>query len=199
MNAMTHFRRHTRKKLTAQGLLEFALILPILLLLMFGIIDLGWMAFNFSQLYNATRESARFGSVPGFPPVGGQFQYLDCAGIRNRLVKQAGFSGIQANWTQIKLYYDDGRPTDGSAVVASGTNAAEVVGTCDGAFAQNSAYRPEGAVANAPRNVANGDRITVVVDVWVPFLTPFIKSLAPQGVWMSFTVARSVFPGGLAA
>src|SRR5439155_17951438 len=99
MNLKTRLQGNTRRKSKAQGLLEFALILPILLMVLFGIIDMGWIAFNFSQVYNATREATRYGSVPGFPPTGGQYQYLDCAAIRNRLVAQAGFSGIKPIWT----------------------------------------------------------------------------------------------------
>ena len=55
-----------RSKSKAQGMVEFALITPILLLLLFGVIDFGWMVFNYSQLYNALREGVRYGSVPGF-------------------------------------------------------------------------------------------------------------------------------------
>jgi Flp pilus assembly protein TadG len=42
---------------------EFALVLPILLLLVFGIIDFGYMSYNRNQLTNAAREGARNGSL----------------------------------------------------------------------------------------------------------------------------------------
>src|SRR5436190_1943649 len=91
---MTQLQTRSPKKATAQGLLEFALILPMLLLVLFGIIDMGWMVFNFSQLYNGLREGVRYGSVPGLNTV---LQYEDCTGIRDMIIKQAGFSGIQAS------------------------------------------------------------------------------------------------------
>jgi TadE-like protein len=196
MSLKTRLNGDTRRKSKAQGLLEFALILPILLMVIFAIIDLGWIAFNFSQLYNAAREATRYGSVPGFPPAGGQYQYLDCPAIRNRLVTQAGFSGIKANWTDIHIYYDDGRPASGS-VAASGANPAEVVGTCDSAFAQNASYVPQSPSQPHPRNVKNGDRIVIAVDAHVPLLTPFFKAMIQGGVAISFTSARSVFPDGI--
>ncbi len=195
-------RSATQRKRNGQGLLEFALVLPILLMLIFGIIDLGWMAFNFSQLYNGTREGARFGSVPGFNLTP---QYVDCAGIKNTIIRLAGFSGIKAG--DIRVYYDDGRPISTDTLPASGPYPAVVVGTCDSAFAYNTAYTEEGS--GTPRNrgahpltgqkVYNGDRVVIEVNVNVQFLTPFFKSMVPSGLNMKFRTARSVFPGGLAA
>ncbi len=43
-----------------QAMVEFALILPILILLLCGIIDFGWIFGNQVVLSNATRESARY-------------------------------------------------------------------------------------------------------------------------------------------
>jgi Flp pilus assembly protein TadG len=47
----------------AQSLLEFALILPMLLLLVTGFLDLGRAFFFYSSLTNASREGARSGLV----------------------------------------------------------------------------------------------------------------------------------------
>ena len=48
-----------RKNEKGQGLVEFALILPILLLLLVAIVDFGWMIFVKTNLNNAAREGAR--------------------------------------------------------------------------------------------------------------------------------------------
>jgi len=96
-------RDRSRKKPNAQGLVEFALIAPILLLVLFGIIDFGWMVFNFSQLDNGMRESARYGSVIG---LGGTNQMKDCAGIYNKLVQLAGYARI--NQTKVHIWFDYG-------------------------------------------------------------------------------------------
>ncbi len=46
-----------------QELVEFAMTLPILAVLIFGIIDLGRAAYYFSAVQNAAREGARFAIV----------------------------------------------------------------------------------------------------------------------------------------
>ena len=46
-----------------QDLMEFAITLPILALLVFGIFDLGRVVFYFSSMQNSAREGARYGVV----------------------------------------------------------------------------------------------------------------------------------------
>lgn len=46
-----------------QELLEFALVGPILLMMLFVIIDLGRAVYYYSALHNAAREGARYGVV----------------------------------------------------------------------------------------------------------------------------------------
>ena len=46
-----------------QDLIEFALVLPILALLMFGIIEFGIVMFSYNTIGDAAREGARYGSV----------------------------------------------------------------------------------------------------------------------------------------
>ncbi|HBC32331.1 MAG TPA: hypothetical protein DC024_13950 [Clostridiales bacterium] len=48
------------KKESGQAMVEFALVLPILLLLIGGIIDFGWIFHNQLATNNASREAARF-------------------------------------------------------------------------------------------------------------------------------------------
>jgi hypothetical protein len=48
-----------------QGLVEFALVLPIFLLLVFGVLDLGRVIWAQDDLANAAREAARYASVHG--------------------------------------------------------------------------------------------------------------------------------------
>jgi Flp pilus assembly protein TadG len=50
-----------------QSLVEFGLILPIFLLLVFGIIDFGRAVFAYSTLNNAAREAARVAVVDQVP------------------------------------------------------------------------------------------------------------------------------------
>lgn len=204
---MTHLQKRSPKKANAQGMIEFALILPILLMVLFGIIDLGWMVFNFSQLYNGLREGVRYGSVPGVATV---LQYKDCAGIRGMLVAQAGFSGIKPTDSAIAIWYDDGRPLADSVLAGPYQSPAiaaqsQIVAVCmtsggvNGYATESGTYvAPTGSTARAtPFDIQNGDRIVIDVNVNVPFLTPFMKSLVQSGVNMHLRSARSIFPDGL--
>jgi len=47
-------------------LVEFALILPVLLLVVAGIIDFGFLFQRYESLTNAAREGARVGVLPGY-------------------------------------------------------------------------------------------------------------------------------------
>jgi Flp pilus assembly protein TadG len=54
---------HIRSR--GQGLVEFALALPVFLLLTLGVIELGWLVYTNHTLANATREGARYAMVHG--------------------------------------------------------------------------------------------------------------------------------------
>ena len=61
-DAMSRSARVARAS-RGQALVEFALILPIFLILLFGIIDFGRYVYTANSLNNAAREGARIGSV----------------------------------------------------------------------------------------------------------------------------------------
>lgn len=53
-----------RKKFQAgQGLVEFVILLPILVIFIMVIFDLGRVAFVYSTIHNAAREGARYASI----------------------------------------------------------------------------------------------------------------------------------------
>jgi Flp pilus assembly protein TadG len=61
-------------KLTSTGqrgasAVEFAIILPILVLLLFGIIEIGFAIYDKAMITNASREGARAGIIFKVPPV----------------------------------------------------------------------------------------------------------------------------------
>ena len=62
---MTSITTRLRSQRGAE-LIEFALIFPLLLLLMLGIVDFGFMFQRFEVLTNATREGARLAVLPGY-------------------------------------------------------------------------------------------------------------------------------------
>ena len=52
-----------KKSESGQALLEFALCLPLLLTILCGIIDFGWIYYNQISLNNAAREGARYAVI----------------------------------------------------------------------------------------------------------------------------------------
>lgn len=51
------------RKDSGQGLLEFALVIPLLMLIVLGLFDLGYAVFIDNMIANAAREGARVGIV----------------------------------------------------------------------------------------------------------------------------------------
>lgn len=59
-------KRRARRRLRGedgQAMLEFALVLPIFLLILCGILDFGWLYYNQLALNNICREGARYAVV----------------------------------------------------------------------------------------------------------------------------------------
>src|SRR5690348_2938556 len=54
---------HTLRSSSGQGLVEFALILPVLVLIFMGIVDFGRAIYAYNAVSNAAREGARTGIV----------------------------------------------------------------------------------------------------------------------------------------
>lgn len=88
-------------------MVEFALVLPVLLLLIFGIFEFGRMLFVYSAVFTASREAARYGSAAGV--VGGVPLYNDCAGIKAAAQKLSFLTGMQED--DIFIQYDSGPGT----------------------------------------------------------------------------------------
>jgi hypothetical protein len=73
---LSFIRRRQRRRSRGQSLVEFALILPIFLLILFGLFDLGRAVYAWSTINNAAREAARELIVDQtFVVVGGQPVY----------------------------------------------------------------------------------------------------------------------------
>ena len=56
----------SRREDSGAELIEFALVVPLLLLLVVGIIDFGFMFQRYEVVTNAAREGARLASLPGY-------------------------------------------------------------------------------------------------------------------------------------
>lgn len=102
-----------------QSLVEFALTLPILMILIFGIIDFGMALRSYISLTNATREGARFaavGNMAGAYPT-------DCDGSTNTTVVGrvcVAIEGLNLDDLQVvSVSYPDGQEPGNQVVVSA--------------------------------------------------------------------------------
>ena len=151
------FRRLTE----AQAMVEFALALPILLLVLYGLIEVGRVIFIYSTVVTASREAVRFGSAWGISDANIP-HYEDCAGIRNA-AKNVGFL-LNLQDSNIVISYDQG--LDGSGIPINEQEG------CPSAF-----------------SVASGDRINVAVTynyspilTFVPLTSKTVSSSASRSI-----------------
>jgi uncharacterized protein (UPF0333 family) len=91
-----------------QSMLEFTLVFPIILLIIFGIIEFSRVIFTYTAVSMASREGARYGASVGVN-AGGTEHYLDCAGVRTATRRIGGLVGVQD--ADITVYYDHGPDT----------------------------------------------------------------------------------------
>ena len=112
------FKRLVREG-RGQSLIEFALVLPVLTILVLGIIDFGMGLRSYISLTNATREGARFaavGNVPGAYPT-------DCDGETNTTVVGrvcVAMEGLDLDEVQeVEVAYPDGAEPGNSVVVSA--------------------------------------------------------------------------------
>jgi hypothetical protein len=86
----------------AQAIVEFALVLPILMMLLVGVLEAGRMIYTYAAVNNASREAARFGSALGYDDEG-YHKYKHCEGIRKMARRSAYFTPLT-----IAITYDRG-------------------------------------------------------------------------------------------
>lgn len=141
------------KREGAQTMVEFAIVAPLLLLLIFGILEVGRMVFTYSSVVNASREAVRYGSATGYVDVlGSLWRYQDCAGIRGAAQKVDFGAGITAS--RIEIYYFD---PSGRLIATCGNTPAYDPNT-GGCFGE---VKGGSALPNPPDPIRTGSRIMV--------------------------------------
>jgi Flp pilus assembly protein TadG len=70
----------SRKRTPAQAMVEFALVLPILLVVIYGLLEAGRLLFIYASVVTASRSAVRYGSATGINANGTPY-YEDCDGI----------------------------------------------------------------------------------------------------------------------
>jgi hypothetical protein len=100
-------RKRTGGRQRGQSMVEFALVVPVFLILVFGIIDFGLGLRAWISITNAAREGARVGAVRG-----------SCSEIEAQVMNTSG--GLVTSASQIDIDPDcDGLAGDDIAVTVS--------------------------------------------------------------------------------
>jgi hypothetical protein len=142
-------------KVQAQAMAEFALVLPILLLVVFGLLEVGRAIFIFSSATNASRDAVRYATAYGVNE-NGNLQFQDCAAIRN-VARRTGFL-LPLEDDDIVIEYDTG-PDPVTGIVPTPFD------TCDDADGVD-----EAVVLDC------GDRVVVTISV---DFNPIVPQLVP--------------------
>lgn len=87
-----------------QAMAEFALTIPVFLLLVFGIIELSRFFLVYSSVFTAVREATRYGSSVGDEGIP---NYLDCSEIAETAVRTGHFGGVQKGDVTISYQRED--------------------------------------------------------------------------------------------
>lgn len=153
---MSHHRTSISPCKKGQGMAEFALILPLLLLLIFAVFEFGRLLFVYAAVHTASREAARYGTAAGdIGDLNASPRYIDCAGIRAAGMRVGSLAGISSS--DITIQYDHG-PTESNPNPAAFT-------TCE--------------AITSPGDIQQGDRIVVETSVvYRPVVPlPFVETL----------------------
>ncbi len=108
---MTMINNPHPKKTRAQAMVELMLVLPLLVILFYGIIEVSRLVFVFASVANASRQAARYGSGSG-ESLSNIIYYQDCDGIRDA----ANQSAILTNFDSISITYDRGIAPNGEQI-----------------------------------------------------------------------------------
>jgi len=138
----------------SQGMVEFALVMPILLMVIYGIFEVGRVIADYIFISSAAREAVRYGSATGLNVTGGIPRYDDCAGIINA-AQNVDFLGVIDDGN-ILISYDHGSPS------------APISGSCP---------------PPASPKLETGDRIKVQVSGWFIPIIPGIIPWAPWDIF----------------
>ncbi|HMB22308.1 MAG TPA: TadE/TadG family type IV pilus assembly protein, partial [Anaerolineales bacterium] len=188
------FKKFAPQKNAAQAIVEFAIVLPLLLLLLYGLLEAGRLLFIYSSVVNASRQAARYGSVTGqgsdFSAAGGPSntgvsRYQDCAGIKWSAQRTDFLDAFEDD--DIIIQYDGGQGATASFVGGGVDN--QCTGDTDNTI-------------NPSNN--NTDRITVTVNATyhaivpkiVPFLTRTIEATSSRTILRSITIPVAGAGGG---
>jgi hypothetical protein len=92
------------KRDNGQELVEFAIVFPVLLLLLLGVIGFGQIVYSYSAISNAAREGARYAVVPGWDHQGQiWFNYSETCPGRNLIIQRVCDSALALDQGRLRV------------------------------------------------------------------------------------------------
>ncbi len=157
-------------------MVEFALVLPILLLLLIGLIEVGRLLFIYASVVTAARQAARYGSATGNNGSGTPY-YNDCTGIR-AAAKNMGFLNSFSD-SDILISYDTGPGTPDISsdcpVTAPVSNSYRIKVTASTQYSPILTFIPQ----LKPFTITSSSARTLLVSI-------SIQVTSPPTVWVGF-------------
>lgn len=153
--------RHNKER--AQTMVEFALALPVFLLLVLGIMEVGRAILFSISVNTAAREGARYGAAAG-EGNSGVIRYADCDGIRSAALKIGGIVGLTNS--NITVTYDKGPGTAGFGNCSAGNTGPNLAKGDRIVVTVSSNFKPVVPLVNLPAfQVSSTSRRTIIKDV----------------------------------
>jgi Flp pilus assembly protein TadG len=109
------------QKSPAQAMVEFALVLPVLLLIIYGLFEVGRLLFIYNSVVSAARQATRYGAATGLNTDGGVPRYQDCTGMRSA-AQRSGFIDKFED-ADITIWHDDGEDKNQVVYCAPGVKS----------------------------------------------------------------------------
>jgi len=173
-------RRWSRNRSRGQGMVEFGLVLPIFLVILIGMVDVGRAVWANNAVANAAREAARFASVHG-----GSCEDLTSTGCTSAYYCPVGpavstaaipaaSSACPYPSSSKQSIYD----TANSYLIAGGTGI--TVTACY--FNPSTTTSCTGNTDGSGGNNARGKAVTVVVSSQVPMIIPSLIGVGTVNV-----------------
>lgn len=152
-----------RKK--GQGLVEFALILPVLLLVLMGIIEFGYVFAAYTSLFNAAREGSRYGAVRPLDPGGIE------TSARGKIFLVNSFGPA------VNVCCDNPGELEGTFYC---NPTITHIWTCDHATRSEAMTGGSTGAITVTNGARVGDRVVISLTYDLPTITPLIHPLFPS-------------------
>lgn len=114
------FRSRKQKNpgaMRAQAIVEFAIALPVLLMLLIGIMEVGRLLVMYTLVVNASRDAVRYASAVGLDDSATYYKYIYCDGITATAESSAYFVSLDT----VDISYDEGPGTGSLGVCGAVT------------------------------------------------------------------------------